>query len=129
MKYISLLTAAAIASIPLFALLSVIPSLTSNSYAQNNQTTTSLNFTKLIEQKFTITYQGVTPEPKVHVLYQSSKSLVLYSPPKFFKELGSVVDIAKQEGYTIDAMTETIDPTIGLSSSSDPDTYTIFMSK
>ena len=125
MKYISLLTAAAIASIPLFALLSVIPSLTSNSYAQNNQTTTSLNFTKLIEQKFTITYQGSsTPEPKISVLYQSSKSLVVVSPLKFFKELGSVVDIAKQEGYTIDAMTETIDP-----SSSYPDTYTIFMSK
>jgi hypothetical protein len=111
---------------------------TNGSYAQNQtQQEPTLNFTKLIQQKFSTAVPGIAPPnntlPNVEVLYQSNKTLVLRGDIENFDSLGSVIDIAKQQGYSLD--TVTVFTTTSSSSflertqSTSTDHYTVFMSR
>ena len=86
---------------------------------QNNNTTgtTSLNFTKILAGKAFETcipnrilstgeINPVKPNlcfPSVDVLYQGKKMLVLQS--RYFDEVWKAVEIAKENGYTVDGIT------------------------
>jgi hypothetical protein len=102
---------------------------------QNNQTTATgpvTNFTKLVQQQFSSPslLEGFAKVPAIDVLYERPKSLVLRAEITNFTALGHVIDIAKQNGYTIDAVTvftQTSRPTGETRYLTD--TYTVFMSK
>jgi hypothetical protein len=125
--------------VPTIFMLAII-GISNVSSAQNQtQQQPTLNFTKLIQQKFSETVPGLPPPdntlPKVEVLYQSNKSLVLRGDIDNFDALGSVMDIAKQQGYSLDTVTvftttsSSSSSITGTTSATSTDHYTVFMSK
>lgn len=110
-----------------------IPLQTENIFGQNqtNVNQQVINFTKLVEEQFTLDRLGLGFSlPDLQVLYESPTTLVLIGEGPQFNSLGQVIDNAKQTGYNIDsvtAITESARPVGGTVRLTD--IYTVFLSR